>query len=62
MYSSFFFIQSQEEDRKVIYEALLLVDSRIYLELVACVPGAGFLTRAKSETSRTRALNTNRRL
>ena len=58
----FFFIQSQEEDWKVIYEALLLVDSRIYLELVACVPGAGFLTRAKSETSRTRALKTSRRL
>ena len=58
MYSSFFFFQSQEEDEKVIYEALLLVDSRIYLEILACIPGAGFLTRAKSKTLRTRALNT----
>ena len=54
MFSSFFFIQSQEEDGKVIYEALFLLDSRIYLELLACVLGAGFLTRAKSETFHTR--------
>ena len=38
----------------MIYEALFLVDSRIYLELVACVLGAGFFTRAKSETFHTR--------